>query len=100
MAANEGLASGNEKHICTILNCGPRNQGEIRREIAQARSDDLIVMAFCLVHRQMVDRFKVICVSTNIKQDILAALGYILLIPYRILWEKLFPGLGKMLGLE
>lgn len=77
MAANEGLSGGNEKHIRTILDWACKSKEEIKLGISQRKSDDLISMAFCLSHRQMVEDYRVICVSSNISEDTLAYLGFI-----------------------
>jgi len=77
MAANEGLSGGNEKHTRTILDWASKSKEEIKLGISQRKSNDLIGMAFCLAHRQMVEEFRVICISTNISQDTLACLGFI-----------------------
>jgi len=77
LAANEGLSGGNEKHTRTILKWASKSKDEIKLGISQRKSDDLIGMAFCLVHRQMVEDFRVICISSNISQDTLADLGFV-----------------------
>lgn len=77
MAANEGLAGGNEKHIKTILEWAPKSEEAIRNGIAQRASQDLIAMAFCLSHRQLVNRTKSICYSTGLDSETLTKLGFI-----------------------
>jgi hypothetical protein len=77
MAATEGLSGGNEKHTNTILQWGPRSEEEIREAISLKKSDDLIAMAFCLCHRQMVERTKVVCISKGIDKKTLSDLGFI-----------------------
>lgn len=77
MAAKEGLSGGNEKHTRTILDWAGKSKEEIKLGISHRKSDDLIGMAFCLSHRQMVEAYKVICISSNISEDTLAYLGFI-----------------------
>lgn len=77
MSAGEGLAGGNEKHTSTIMQWAVKCADEIKEGIRQKKSEDLIAMAFCLSHRQMLDRARAVSVTSGIDGDVMAKLGFI-----------------------
>lgn len=77
VAANEGLAGGNETRIKTILEWASQSEEAIRNGIAQRSAQDLITMAFCVSHRQLVNRARTICYSTGLDHETLTKLGLI-----------------------
>jgi nickel-dependent lactate racemase len=77
MSAEEGLAGGNEKHATTIKSYAKKSEDSIRKAIEAKESKDLIALAFCLSHVQMIRRGRIFCISKGIDADLLSGLGFI-----------------------